>query len=203
MGAYVQRYGNQLVIVMPDGQKVTALPTSNADVWLITNDSGGGGGGDFSWPYPLANVTSEYGPRGTGFHEGMDWSGGPAVTGQPIPAIGAGTVHLAATGHPGYGNYVILDHGLIDGKYYYSLYGHMNTTPAVSTGATVTKGQTLGQVGNTGNSFGAHLHMEVHRTSTPGALVWDNNNPSYSSSRTAMNPRSFMTSYGDGGVIIP
>lgn len=205
---HIETYGNQLMVQMNDGRKLLAYPTS-VGVWVVNtdpDDSGGGGGGDgdFSWPYSLDYVTSEFGPRGSGFHEGMDWSGGPAVSGNPIPCIGDGTVHQILTpGTSGFGNGVIIYHGVLNGYDRYSVYGHMSTAPVVALGASVTKGQTLGPIGDTGNSFGAHLHMETHRVPIGGSIVWANGNPSWNANRTAQDPRVFMNAFGDGGVLIP
>ena len=61
-----------------------------------------------------------------------------------------------------YGNYVKLRHN--DG--YYTLYAHMGyNTVRVKTGDKVKKGQILGYMGNTGYSFGGHLHFEVRNKS--------------------------------------
>jgi murein DD-endopeptidase MepM/ murein hydrolase activator NlpD len=200
---HLEKYGNQFKVYYEDGSTSLAYHTQGS-IWLVSGESGGGSGGtgDYSWPYALDYVTSEFGPRGTGFHEGMDWSGGPAVLGEPIPAIGNGTVDTILSGG-GFGNGVILFHGTFSGYDWYSLYAHMNTAPIVSVSDVVSKGDTLGPVGNTGASYGAHLHMETHRTSVGGSLVWANTNPSWSAGRTAINPRTFMAAYGDGAVIIP
>lgn len=131
----------------------------------------------FAWPFPLSYVTSEYGYRGTGFHEGIDFSGGPAVSGEPIPAAGAGTVVISVSLHPGWGNYVVIDHGDDgNGNNLRTLYAHM-IAPGLSVGTTVELGQTVGYVGNTGNSYGAHLHLET----------WVNG--------AHINPRIFMDRY--------
>jgi murein DD-endopeptidase MepM/ murein hydrolase activator NlpD len=200
---HLEQVGNSFKVYYEDGSKAQAYPTQGS-IWLVSLASSGGGGGtgDFSQPYSDDYVTSEYGPRGSRFHEGRDWSGGPAVTGQPIPCVGDGTVHNVFF-NSGYGNCADIFHGTFDGWDWYSRYGHMNTAPVVSEGATVTKGQTLGPIGNTGNSFGAHLHLEIHRVTPGGDLVSDPANPSWSSSRTTINPVDFFNAYGDGGVLIP
>lgn len=125
----------------------------------------GGPMGQLAWPFPESTVSSEYGPRespgpgGSTFHEGMDFTPGE---GTDIPAAGSGVVELAGT-NGGFGNCVIINHG----NGIKTLYGHMQSTPSVSAGQMVARGQTLGQVGNTGVSFGAHLHFEVHVDGVP------------------------------------
>lgn len=109
----------------------------------------------FRWPLPgYSYISSPYGSRWGGFHTGIDISGG-GVYGASIVSAEVGTVILAAS-HYSYGNYVIVDHG----GGYSTLYAHMSSI-ACSVGDYVTKGQTIGYVGSTGNSTGPHLHFEV------------------------------------------
>ena len=56
----------------------------------------------------------------------------------------------------GYGNLVVLDHG----NGLATAYGH-NSSLSVGVGQTVSKGQTIALAGNTGRSFGSHVHFEV------------------------------------------
>lgn len=86
-------------------------------------------------------------------HWGMDFS---APTGTEIYATGKGVVETSSYSNGGYGNRVIINHGYG----YKTLYGHMNTI-AVEEGEEVSRGQVIGYVGNTGKSFGPHLHYEV------------------------------------------
>ena len=109
----------------------------------------------FRWPLPgYSYISSPFGSRWGGWHTGIDISGG-GVYGAPIVAAEAGTVILA-TSHYSYGNYVIVDHG----GGYTTLYAHMSSI-GCSVGDYVSKGQTIGYVGSTGNSTGPHLHFEV------------------------------------------
>ena len=95
---------------------------------------------------------------GGGGHRGTDFAA-PGNT--PIYAVADGIV-TDATYHWSWGNYVQIYHGKDDqGSTYSTLYAHMITTPAVSAGQTVTKGQVIGYVGSTGNSTGNHLHLEM------------------------------------------
>jgi septal ring factor EnvC (AmiA/AmiB activator) len=124
-----------------------------------TSGGGGGGGGGggaasssgYAWPL-CAPVTSEYGPRWGRMHRGVDQG---ASTGTPIGASKAGTVIFAGW-QGGYGNLTLIDHG--DGVV--TAYAHQSRLAAGS-GARVSQGQTIGYVGNTGNSTGPHLHFET------------------------------------------
>ena len=86
------------------------------------------------------------------FHSGMDFS---AKVGTEIYATGNGVVTYAAW-KQGYGNCLIIDHGYG----YQTLYGHMSKYRA-RVGQKVTRGEVVGEVGNTGKSTGPHLHYEV------------------------------------------
>ena len=114
--------------------------------------------GIFCWPVVnLYTVTSPYGHRSLGYHRGIDISGANA-SGSLVVAGAAGTVTEAGWSTGGYGNYVKIDHG----NGVETLYAHMlDNSLMVSAGDYVQKGQTIGRVGNTGYSFGAHLHFEV------------------------------------------
>ena len=86
------------------------------------------------------------------FHSGMDFS---AKIGTDIYATGNGVVTFAAW-KQGYGNCLIIDHGYG----YKTLYGHLNKFKK-RVGQKVTRGEVIGEVGNTGKSTGPHLHYEV------------------------------------------
>jgi murein DD-endopeptidase MepM/ murein hydrolase activator NlpD len=109
------------------------------------------------WPVN-GPVTSPFGYRWGRLHAGIDIG---VPYGTPIHAAAAGTVVLAGwTG--GYGNYTCIDHG----GGLATCYAHQSSF-AVSTGAQVSQGQVIGYVGNTGHSFGAHLHFEVRINGNP------------------------------------
>ncbi len=125
-------------------------------------------GGKMYWPAPgLNTISSPFGNRSMGWHGGVDlWCYG--CLGKPIYAAASGTVIKAQSMHYSYGNFVMIDHGLDSkGRRIVTLYAHMRYTPMVTVGQTVTGGVTqLGVVGNTGNSYGAHLHFEVRVDNT-------------------------------------
>ncbi len=124
------------------------------------------------WPFPVGvPISSRFGfrssPGGIGStdHKGVDFTPGE---GTPINAIAAGVVsHVQRSDAGGLGVYVVIDH-MIDGQAVSSWYGHMLTgSPLVSEGQAVLVGQSIGSVGNTGTSTGAHMHLEIHEGSTP------------------------------------
>jgi murein DD-endopeptidase MepM/ murein hydrolase activator NlpD len=116
----------------------------------------------FIWPVPTVhNTTDGYGNRWiveeqqSDFHKGLDITQ-PGCKGAEIIASAGGTIIQAGNNYNGYGNCVIIDHG----NNMSTLYAHMNNT-AVSVGDVVDQGETIGYIGNTGNSYGYHLHFEV------------------------------------------
>ncbi len=115
--------------------------------------------GSFSRP---ANgpVTSNYGSRWGKLHAGIDI--GKRGSSVPIVAAADGIVFRSYYSSS-YGNVVFVSHN-INGKMYTTLYAHMESRK-VSEGASVSKGDILGYMGNTGRSYGAHLHFEIHEGS--------------------------------------
>ena len=115
--------------------------------------------GRFIWPVPgYHGIYGDYGPRGSGWHDGVDISGS-AIHGKPIIAADGGTVVVAnATDEwgAGWGYYVLIDHG----NGYQTRYAHCSAIN-VTVGQKVAQGQLIGLVGNTGNSYGAHCHFEI------------------------------------------
>lgn len=123
--------------------------------------SGGATGtGSFCWPVPSSyRISSTFKYRWGKQHTGIDIDGF-GQDGYPIVASDGGTVILASY-YGGYGNCVIIDHG----NGYMTLYGHMSGF-AVSNNSSVSQGQTIGYLGNTGNSFGTHCHFEIIQNGT-------------------------------------
>ena len=176
-----------------------AMPTST-DVWLLNGAEPGPGPGPgpgpedqtFDWPFDTATVTSEYGPRDGKIHQGIDF--GQAL-GTPIPASAGGIIHNnPAVFHSGFGNHVVINHGVIGGRQLYTLYAHMQFPAAWSQGQEINKLDVVGMVNNTDSSFGNHLHWETHIANPGGGLTWSNPG-------THVNPRTFMATYEN--VVVP
>jgi murein DD-endopeptidase MepM/ murein hydrolase activator NlpD len=118
------------------------------------------GSGNFIFPVN-GPITSGFGMRWGRLHAGIDISAGE---GTPIRAAASGTVSLMQpeSGSGGYGNYTCIAHGGAIS----TCYAHQSRF-GTSSGASVSQGQVIGYVGNTGHSFGAHLHFEVRVNGSP------------------------------------
>ncbi len=118
------------------------------------NVCGGGrpGSGSFIWPV-LGQPHTISGNTFSPGHLGVDMT---AQEGDIIMAADHGVVTFAGWSQYGYGNMVQIDHG----NGYVTLYAHL-TTYFVRMCQVVSRGDQIGTAGNTGNSFGAHLHFEI------------------------------------------
>lgn len=117
--------------------------------------------GEGAWRWPANGpITSPFGmrnhPNGSGMrmHEGVDIGAG---SGAPIHAAKGGKVVFSGV-MGGYGNVVDLQHK----NGFSTRYAHCSTL-GVKVGQTVTNGQRIATVGNTGGSFGPHLHFEIRK----------------------------------------
>lgn len=149
---------------------------SNAEVLAVKSSAGidyeyYATAGPIRWPFPyVVPTTDKFGDRIGGFHKGTDFA---ARAGTPIYAIADGIVTLVQVDYSGYGYYVRISH-VIDGQQVESLYAHMtsDSSPLV-VGDEVKVGDFVGLVGDTGHSFGAHLHLEIHLDEVPvDSFAW-------------------------------
>lgn len=112
--------------------------------------------GTYAWPAPYCNiVTTEF---EAGVHRGIDLACNGSAYGLPIVAAQDGTViNVNRTDEwgSGWGYYLMIDHS----GSFATLYAHCSVIVA-DVGETVKKGQVIGYIGNTGRSYGAHLHFE-------------------------------------------
>lgn len=126
--------------------------------------------GAIRWPFPYpVPITDGFGDRpsgtsGTSHHNGVDFVPGG---GTPIYAVADGVVSVHTDDAYGYGNHVILSHD-VNGMTFDSLYAHMLTgSSPLNAGDTIKAGDFIGLVGDTGNSYGAHLHFEIRISNIP------------------------------------
>ncbi|GGM35282.1 peptidase M24 [Paraliobacillus quinghaiensis] len=142
--------------------------------------------GSFGWPADATYVSSEFNPYRRhpvyGYvrpHRGMDIARRGNVD---IYASADGVVSMVNSerepGMSGYGDMILITH-YIDGKQYTTLYAHLRSgTTIVSEGQTVSRGQKIALMGNTGVGTGQHLHFEIHEGG------WAHSN--------ARNPRNYL-----------
>lgn len=121
--------------------------------------------GRFAYPFPGHTWDTYPG------HNGIDISFANCY-GEPVYAAAAGTVRYTQEGWTpahgvggmwSFGNSVFIAH---EGGWI-SVYGHLSAL-AVASGETVTQGQLIGYIGNTGNSTGPHLHLALYHNGAPG-----------------------------------
>ncbi|MGH3318497.1 MAG: M23 family metallopeptidase, partial [Nocardioidaceae bacterium] len=136
----------------------------------IPDDPGGGG-----LSYPVSSyITSPYGMRFHPvlhywkLHDGTDFGAG---CGTPVRAADSGTV-LSTYYSSGYGNQVLIDHGIESGVSLSTSYNHL-TSFAVSPGEHVEQGEVIAYSGTTGYSTGCHLHFMVYENgATVDPMSW-------------------------------
>lgn len=121
--------------------EVATLPS--AAVELTTKQT------EIRLPVGALRITQRY----SFFHTGIDLDGN---TGDPIYPIMEGRIESVINDRFGLGKHIIVNHG----SGLKSVYGHLSKTE-VEAGQKVTPEEEIGKMGNTGHSFGDHLHLEV------------------------------------------
>jgi murein DD-endopeptidase MepM/ murein hydrolase activator NlpD len=123
-------------------------------------------GGPLSPPTTEGWVSSEFGMRfhpirlEWRLHSGRDYA---APCGAAVHAAAPGTI-IEAGYNSGYGNRVVIDHGVIGGVHLTTTYNHMERLRV--TGGHVSRGTVVGYEGSTGTSNGCHIHFEVYEDGT-------------------------------------
>ncbi len=144
-------------IIIPDGEVVSAPSSSKSSSGSKLTYGGPTYAGYFM--RPIAGGVRTQGIHG---YNGVDLA---SSYGASIFAAAAGEViisHNDGGWNGGYGNYIVIRHD--NGTQ--TLYAHLSSS-IVAVGDTVTQGQTIGYMGNTGRSTGTHLHFEVRGASNP------------------------------------
>lgn len=138
-------------------------------------------GGEFANPVEGGTISSKFGPRDTfatsngasssRWHKSIDIA---APAGTAIKSVKGGKV--TANGWvSGYGWTIEVTHD----NGYKSMYHHMQNQSSVAVGTEVKQGQTIGNVGSTGNSTGPHLDLTITKDGTPvdpASLIGDYKN---------------------------
>lgn len=117
--------------------------------------------------YKLSASFAQNGGMWASKHSGQDYA---VPTGTPVAATHGGTVVKAGPNGggdgPAYGNAIVIKHG--NGTY--SQYAHLSSVN-VKVGQVVKTGQKIALSGNTGNSSGPHLHLEIRTTPNYGSAI--------------------------------
>lgn len=145
-------------IVIPGGQMHSAAPQSSGSSRPAPVKVTGNAAAASALAHPLPGSIRTQGIHG---YNAVDLAAG---AGTPIRAAAAGEVIVSKSGgwNGGYGNYIVIRHA----NGVQTLYAH-NSSNAVGVGAWVGQGETIGYVGSTGRSTGAHLHFEVRGGANP------------------------------------
>lgn len=142
-------------IIIPDGEVVVGASASSGSARVAKNDSPSYAG---FFMRPLSGGRKTQGLHG---FNAVDIAA-PAGTGVYASAGGRVVVAKSSGWNGGYGSYIVIAHD--NGTQ--TLYAHL-TDVYISSGATVSQGDTIGTVGSTGKSTGAHLHFEVRGAQNP------------------------------------
>jgi len=117
------------------------------------------------WAAPTTDgkITSVFGPRWGRWHKGVDLD---LETGEPVYAAFDGIVRIVGWDGGGFGRFILIRHynGLE------TLYGHLSKA-LVESGQLVKAGDQVGLGGNTGRSYGSHLHFETRYEGNPFSPV--------------------------------
>ena len=144
-GKEVSRDISKKEVLKESVDKIVLVGTNNKPKWYPT--------GTYIVPVKNEVITSYFGSRWGRVHGGLDFG---MPIGTPIYASDGGTVSRASY-YAGYGLCIEVTHN--NGTF--TRYGHCSKV-VVNVGDKVAQGEKIGEVGNTGNSTGPHLHFEIH-----------------------------------------
>lgn len=146
-------------VIVPDGeievvQPVKPKTTKTSRILSSYTHSAPGG-------FLVRPISGGRRSQGIHGHNGVDLA---SSIGTPVYAAAGGTVIAARKGgyNGGYGSMIIISHA----NGIQTVYAHLHDV-YISQGQTVTQGQTIGELGNTGKSTGPHLHFEVRGAKNP------------------------------------
>jgi LysM repeat protein len=147
-------------VVVPGGRiAAPPAPKKSAHAALRSHAPGAPpAGGDGYYTHPVPGAIRTQGIHG---YNGVDLA---APVGTPIYAAAGGDVIIAKVGgwNGGYGGYIVIKHA--NGTQ--TLYAHLSAS-YVSVGQSVAQGESIGEIGSTGQSTGPHLHFEVRGAVNP------------------------------------
>lgn len=141
-------------------------------------------------PTASRRISAPYGIRTYRMHRGVDMG---LCHGEDRTIVAAFTGVVTKVRNQGrrkgYGKYVILDHG----NGLTTLYAHLASWK-VNVGDTLQAGDTIGVGGNTGRSFGAHLHFEMkyHGNYIDPATIFNFEEGTFQSALITLEPQEIL-----------
>ncbi len=124
-------------------------------------------------------------------HLGEDWnknSGGNTDCGEPVFAAANGTIVYAENAGTGWGNVIIIEHNLPDGKKIQTLYGHLRKI--LKNSGEIKKREQIGEIGNADGKYLCHLHFELREENCP---MWNKAGAGYSAENAGwLDPSDFI-----------
>lgn len=174
---HVEMSSTGMIVFYDDGSRVVARKTASG-LWILPRPASGGSGGGapssgtWDYPFPAKAITPgrSFEPQAgaEGFHWGHDYGYPPATAGAVIKWTGPDGAIVKNAGWEiigGDGNGAQI---LFRGSKKYGdvvlQYAHMASRSPLADkiGQTIKNGDIIGYIGNTGNSFGAHLHWQIN-----------------------------------------
>lgn len=150
---------NQSVIT-PSVDKIVSRGTKRYSSYNPNNYTYSNSTGNEDWSWPTVTpyiITSPFAYRWGRLHAGIDISG--CGHGSPIYAVQSGYVYkVERNPRKSTGLAVFIDHG----NGLYTIYMHLSKI-TVNEGTNVSREQQVGEMGNTGDSQGTHLHLGVYK----------------------------------------
>ncbi|MDC0740549.1 peptidoglycan DD-metalloendopeptidase family protein [Polyangium mundeleinium] len=151
----------------------------------------------FQLPFPCGQVWAGQTRTNHSPQNSVDFNRNDDI-GDAVVASAAGKItRVGNEGNTSYGRWIEIDHG----NGYRSRYAHLNSQ-LVSVGQSVSKGQKIGTVGNTGGSTGAHLHYEVRRNGIAIRPVFNGATAFFYGTKNYTSKNSCSGSGGGGGTSV-
>ncbi|MDI1442723.1 peptidoglycan DD-metalloendopeptidase family protein [Polyangium sp. 6x1] len=151
----------------------------------------------FQLPFPCGQVWAGQTRTNHSPQNSVDFNRSDDI-GDAVVASAAGKIsRVANEGNTSYGRWIEIDHG----NGYRSRYAHLNSQ-LVSVGQSVSKGQKIGTVGNTGGSTGPHLHYEVRRNGVAIRPVFNGATALFFGTKNYTSKNSCGGSDGGGGTSV-
>ncbi|MDC3955332.1 peptidoglycan DD-metalloendopeptidase family protein [Polyangium jinanense] len=151
----------------------------------------------FQLPFPCGQVWAGQTRTNHSPQNSVDFNRNDDIGDAVVASAGGKITRVANEGNTSYGRWIEIDHG----NGYRSRYAHLNSQ-VVSVGQSVSKGQKIGTVGNTGGSTGPHLHYEVRRNGVAIRPVFNGATAYFYGTKNYTSKNSCSGSGGGGTSVV-